>query len=404
MEKIILSSKYKPLFTSTSRYYIITGGRGSSKSFSVTAYLVMLMLAESGHTILFTRFTMTSAHLSIIPEFLEKIELLGVVDKFNITKESIECKLTGSKIIFKGIRTSTGDNSANLKSLNGVTTWVMDESEELTNEETFDKINLSVRSKERPNKIILILNPSTKEHWIYQRFFQNNGVEPGSNTEKNNVCYTHTTYEDNLKNLEPSFLSEVQNIKETNPHKYQTTILGGWLDKAEGVVFTNWTLGDFNPDNLQVIYGQDYGFVIDPTSLIAVAIDSNQKKIYLKELLYEKGLTTTQIYEANNKHAANNLIVGDSAEPRLISELQVKGNNIVPAIKGPGSINAGVSIMQDHQLIIDSESTNLVKELNHYVYVNKASQLYIDKYNHALDAARMAVFYLKNAGTGTYYF
>ena len=87
--KVKLNKKYKVLFTSPSRYFICTGGRGSSKSFSITTWVLLLMLAESGHTILFLRYTMTSAHISIIPEFLEKIELLGVSSYFNINNKNV---------------------------------------------------------------------------------------------------------------------------------------------------------------------------------------------------------------------------------------------------------------------------------------------------------------------------
>ena len=120
------------------------------------------MLAESGHTILFLRYTMTSAHISIIPEFLEKIELLGVSSYFNITKDSIECKSTGSKIIFKGVRTSTGDNTAALKSLSNFNCFVVDEAEEIPDYKTFKKVFYSIRSVEKRNLTILILNPTTR--------------------------------------------------------------------------------------------------------------------------------------------------------------------------------------------------------------------------------------------------
>lgn len=404
MKKVILNKKYKPLFSSNSRYFVVTGGRGSSKSFSVTSYLIMLMLAESGHTILFTRYTMSSAHVSIVPEFLEKIQILGVEDKFNITKDSIESKVTGSKIIFKGIRTSTGDNTANLKSLNGVTTWVMDEAEELISEDIFDKINLSVRQKGRPNKVVLILNPATKEHWIYKRFFQENGVEPGSNTTKNNITYIHTTYEDNLTNLDESYIKEIKQIELNNPTKFQITIMGGWLDKAEGVVFTNWEIGPFNPDSLQTSFGQDYGFSIDPTTLVEVAIDKTKKIIYVKEHCYKKGMTTTDIFNVNQSIAGKNLIVADSAEPRLIEELRQRGNNVTAVSKGPGSISAGIAILQDYKIIVEENSINIVKELNNYVYSNKTAQLFVDKDNHIIDAIRYCVYNQSQSGSGEYSF
>jgi phage terminase large subunit len=73
--KVELSPKYQNLFKHTGRYNVITGGRGSSKSFSVSVFLIMLTFEEAGHKILFTRLTMVSANISIIPELVDKIDL-----------------------------------------------------------------------------------------------------------------------------------------------------------------------------------------------------------------------------------------------------------------------------------------------------------------------------------------
>ena len=155
---IVLSPKYAPLFNNTSRYFVITGGRGSSKSFSVAVFLLTLTY-EKGHKVLFSRYTLISAANSIIPEFIEKIDLMDVNKDFRITKDEIINLTTGSSIIFKGIRTSSGNQTAALKSLSGVTTFVLDEAEELTSEADFVKIDLSIREKTKPNRVILILNP-----------------------------------------------------------------------------------------------------------------------------------------------------------------------------------------------------------------------------------------------------
>jgi phage terminase large subunit len=399
---IQLSPKYKALWNDT-RFFVVTGGRGSSKSFGVGTFASLLSF-EMGHKILFTRSTMSSAHLSIIPEFQQKLELIGAEHLFHVTRNEIINNESGSEILFKGLKTSSGDQTASLKSLQGVTTWILDEAEELVNENTFDKINLSIRQKGVQNRVILILNPATKEHWIYNRFFQNAGVEEGFNGIKDNVTYIHTTYLDNIKHLDKSFLDEIERVKKFNPQKYKHQILGGWLDKAEGVVFTNWRFGDFNPDNLQTSFGQDFGFTIDPTTLIEVAIDKKKKAIYLKEHIYKTGLTTSQIADLNKQICGNRLIVADSAEPRLISELRSQGCNIIPTEKGIGSVSAGLALMKDYEIILEPNSQNVAKEFNNYIYSDSKSGLVIDAYNHAIDGARYNVFYqLANPQKGKYY-
>ena len=399
---IEVNKKYAPIATDDSRYFIITGGRGSGKSFSVNLMLVLLTY-EAGHTILFTRYTLASAYISIIPEFIDKLETLNIFSDFRVTKDEIRNKRSGSKIVFKGIKTSSGDQTANLKSLQGVTTWVMDEAEELMDEDIFDKIDLSVRQQNKRNRVMLILNPTTKEHWIYNRFFQDKGVQEGLNTSKGNTTYIHTTYIDNLENLSESYIQQIENIRQRRPEKYKHQMLGGWLSKAEGVIFNNWKVGQFKKVGVSV-FGQDYGFASDENTLCETNIDSTNKIIYLRECFYIKGLTTSQIADLNLKHAKTDLIVGDSAEPRLISEVKAKGCNIVPSIKGQGSITYGISLLQDYDLVVEENSINLIKELNNYCWLERKSNTPIDKWNHALDGIRYAVSYqLQNPNRGKYH-
>jgi phage terminase large subunit len=397
---ITIKSKYKPL-GSNSRYFVITGGRGSGKSYSINLFLLLLTY-EVGHTILFTRYTLTSAHVSIIPEFIDKIETLGLHSDFYITKDEIINLKTNSKILFKGIKTSSGTQTANLKSLAGVTTWVLDEAEELTDEDTFDKIDFSIRAKDVHNRVILLLNPATKEHFIYKRFFESKGVKDGSNIIKGDTTYIHTTYLDNYENLSESFINQIEDMKVRRPQKYSHQILGGWLDKAEGVVFNNWSFGKFNPDDLPTSFGLDFGFSIDPDTLIEVAIDKKHKKIYVKEHLYQNGLRMEQLALICSNVATNKLIIADSAEDRLIVDLRHKGLNIEPIKKG--TIESGVTMMLDFDIIVDENSSNIAKELNNYAYLNKGSKLYIDDFNHAIDAIRYNVTYhLDNPNKGNYY-
>jgi phage terminase large subunit len=391
MKKLNLNPKYQALFNSDSRYYVITGGRGSGKSFATNTFLVLLTY-EKGHRILFTRYTMTSAGMSIIPEFIEKLELMGILDQFTVTKTEIINNLTGSSIYFSGIRTSSGDQTAKLKSIQGVSSFVLDEAEELTDEESFDKIDFSIRAKGVKNRCILILNPTTKENWIYQRFFQNRGIPDGFNGTKENITYIHTTYLDNLDHLSESFVKQIEDMKVRRPEKYKHQILGGWLKRAEGVIFTDWNIGKFN-DEIDSIFGMDVGFSVDETALIEVAVDKRRKIIWLKEHYYKAGLSTTQIYELNRRYAGSGLTVMDNSEPRLLSEIKSKGLNVIPTIKKKGSILAGISLMQDYQIIIDNDSVNLIREFNNYTWKLNGA-IPIDKFNHAIDASRYAIQYL----------
>lgn len=400
MNNIVINDKFQPLFDSDARYFILTGGRGSSKSYTSTLCETTNTFKQ-GYNCLYTRYTMTSAELSIIPEFKEKIELINSSHLFDVQKKEVVNTVTGSRVLFRGIKTSSGNQTANLKSLQGISTWVLDEAEEMVSETDFDTIDLSIRSNVQQNRIILIMNPTTKEHWVYKRFFEDMGVKEGFNGGVDNVQYIHTTYLDNYDNLPQSFIYNVEKIRDTNPEKYKHKILGGWLDKAEGVVFTNWEYGKFNPDSLQTSVGLDFGFSVDPDAAVEVAIDKAKGIIYLKQLVYRNGLGSSQLAEILKAKARNKLIIADSAEPRLISDLKSKGLNIKPVKKG--TIESGITLMQDFKLIVDNDSIDIAKELNNYAYLDKGSKLYVDDYNHIIDAARYNItFHLDNPNSGNY--
>ena len=101
-----IHSVYEPLYLNDDKFIVlITGGRGSGKSYEVSRYIERLTF-EQGQKILFSRYTMTSADKSIIPEVLEKIQGDGTAEYFNIKQDRIQNLRTQSEIIFMGIKAS----------------------------------------------------------------------------------------------------------------------------------------------------------------------------------------------------------------------------------------------------------------------------------------------------------
>lgn len=402
--QINVSKKFNPLFNLPKGVdlFIITGGRYSQKSFAV-ALSIVNGCVKYNYRALYTRYTSVSLRDSIFPEVTEKIEMLNWEDYFEESINRIDSKFNNSKIVFKGLKAGSGTQTANLKGFKDFSVCVLEEGEELTEEALFDKLLLSIRGNKKgsviPNIKIIILNPTSKEHFIYKKYYLNRGVQEGFNGVKDNVCYIHTTYFDCIEFVPNEIIRYFDEMKANNLTKYNHIVLGGWLDKAEGVVIVNWAYGEFNPDDLQTTFGQDFGFSVDPTTLIEVAIDKKKKKIYAKEHLYKPKLTTSQIAYINNEVAGYSLIIADSAEPRLIQELSTYHlgrsfrNNIVGAEKGPGSISLGIALLQDYEIVVERNSINLAKELNNYVYADKGSKLFVDAFNHLIDPLRYVVTY-----------
>jgi phage terminase large subunit-like protein len=281
---INLLEDYKPLFYEEpeTRYYLITGGRGSGKSWTLALFLLNLTY-QKGHVILFTRYTLVSAFISIIPEFLDKIEIMGKVNDFEVTQSEIINKLTGSKILFRGIKTSSGVNTANLKSIAGLSTWVIDEAEELTDSDVFDKVDLSIRAKENPNRVILVMNPAYKSHWIYNDFVKK---------KRTDTTYIHTTYIDNKENLSDSFIQAAEKTKRENRARYEHLFLGTWLDDADGMLWNRAIIGkariDEAPNLTRIIVAIDPAVTAnmqsDETGIIIVGKDSEGFGYVLEDL------------------------------------------------------------------------------------------------------------------------
>ena len=395
---------YHPLYEDKEKFIIIiTGGRGSGKSFNASTFIERLTFemtpAEKiAHQILYTRYTMVSAGMSIIPEMMEKIDLDGTTKYFKTTKTDIVNKMTKSLIMFRCIKTSSGNQTAKLKSIQGITTFVCDEAEEWTSEDEFDKIMLSIRKKGIQNRIIIIMNPCDSNHFIYKKYIEKthklveiDGVQVQISTHPN-VLHIHTTYFDNLDNLSPEFLKEVEDMKVSNPEKYAHVVIGRWADVAEGAVFKKWGIvKEFPQECKKVGIGQDFGFTNDPSAAVRCGIIDN--RLYVDELFYETDMLSSAI--ANRLKPFSMKVFADSQDPRLIQEIKNRGVNIYPVDKFPGSIKAGIDKIKDMEFFVTERSYNIITELRKYVWDKDKDGNYInepvDEYNHLMDAIRYYV-------------
>ena len=241
---------------------VITGGRNSGKSF-VVSLAASNWVQEYMHRILFTRYTLTSAEDTIIPDFMEKVDILGYKPYFKVKRDRITSKNNKGKVVFKGIKASSGNQSANLKSLKDFSCFLTDEAEEIPDLDTWKKVYLSIRVKDVQNVSILSLNPSDKEHWIYKEFYESRGIKGGHNGIVGNVMYIHTTYLDLDRDLiADNVWREFQRMKEKDPEEYATTVMGKWRDNIKGSLFfpkdfQYFKLADINYNNI----GKKIGFI-----------------------------------------------------------------------------------------------------------------------------------------------
>lgn len=377
----------------------------SGKSHGVSTFITDLTFEynkeyQKAHNILFTRYTMVSAGISIIPEVTDKIVTDGLESYFKPTKTDILNKMTGSRIMFRGIHTSSGNQTAKLKSISGVTTFVCDEAEEWTSYDEFEKIFLSMRQKGLQIRAIIIMNPTDTNHWVYEKYIKDShklvdydGVQVQISTHPD-VLHIHTTYLDNEEYLSDTFLSKLRTMKLEDPARYAHVAMGRWDDVAEGAIFKKWGIVEEFPAHAKkVARAIDFGYTNDPTAIVRCGIVDNM--LYIDELCYKTHMTSADLIKElreEEERGDGGFVYADSADPRLIDEIGLGGVIIYPVQKGAGSIMAGISKMLSMQIFVTKRSVNIQNELRNYVYAKDKDGNYInepeDHDNHGIDASR----------------
>jgi PBSX family phage terminase large subunit len=238
---------------------IITGGRFSGKSYEVGDWDVEATLQYDYKT-LYTRFTNVSMSDSVIPEIKEKIDNNNLQPYFNFANNKFHSNCGNGLISFKGIKAGSGEQTANLKSLKGFNVMITDEAEEIPTYKTFEKVYFSIRSDTRQNISVLLLNPTTTDHWIYETFFRDRGVQGGFNGIKDDILYIHTSYLDvDPIYIPDNILAAYERMKLLSPSDYDLIVMGGWITDLEGALYkqnevARFSLSEFNYDNVEAIF------------------------------------------------------------------------------------------------------------------------------------------------------
>lgn len=235
---------------------------------------------------------------------------------------------------------------------------------------------------------IIDYNPSfTDDHWICE-----------INQEPSTYWFI-STYKDNPF-LEDKVIQEIESLKNKNPSLWRIYGLG-LQAIVEGLIFENVVelKHDYIPFEKRKHHyrGIDFGYTNDPTAIIDVYICGDE--LWLDEICYKTKMLSSDIIKeiknANNRDRSNVEIISESADPRLIDELNNAGLDVKPVRKYAGSIIAGINKMQIMKIFITNRSVNLKKEFKNYTYrQNKDGKWLnepIDSFNHGIDAVRYVV-------------
>jgi len=358
-------SKANPNFTylkekvPKQRITLLQGGTRSGKTFSTIYYFIWLCNKYNGLEIDIVRDTFTALKSTVWKDFKQVLVKHNLYHPAKHNKTDHIYNLNGNLINYYG-----ADDPAKIHGRARDILWI-NESNQLT-EETIDQLFPRTR-----HRIVMDYNPALPtEHWL-DKYIQE--FPP-----------LITTYRDNPY-LTPD---QIRDIESKKNNAYWWSVYGtGERTKPTGVIFNDWIEGSFD-ESLPYVYGMDFGYVNDPTTLVKIARD--KKNIYVKELCYKKGLSTIEISKMLEQNIGkNDTVIADNAEPRLIAELQELGHRVYPCVKGKDSILNGITAMMDYTIVLAPDSHNVKTELNNYRWHDKI-QKPVDDYNHAIDAIRYA--------------
>ena len=391
----VIGRGYGAFWRFKGRYKVVKGSRASKKSSTQSIKVIVEIMENPYVNWLVVRKTERTLRDSCYAQLKWAIRRLSVDKYFKCSVSPLEITYlpTGQKILFRGLDDPLKVTSITVEVGSLCRLWI-EEAYEITSEDAFNRLDESIRGQLPAgmyHQVVLTFNPWSDRHWLKKRFFD----------EKNpNVLAITTNY------LCNEFLSESDLIlfeeMKKNPRRYRTAGLGEW-GIVEGLVYENWEERVFDVHEISIrpsvrsAFGMDFGYVNDPSTLFCGLVDTVAREIYVFDEMYEKGMSNEDIRsKVSEMGYSKERIKADSAEPKSIAYLRKAGlTRIRAAKKGPDSIRAGISIIQDYKIIIHPRCVNFITEISNYTWdkdkFDNAINKPIDDFNHLMDAMRYAM-------------
>ena len=392
----VVGKGYGTFWRFKGRYRAIKGSRRSKKSKTMALWTIANLMQYPEANMLVVRKVYRTLKDSCFTELKWAIKRLKVDAWWDIKESPLEMtyRPTGQKIYFRGL-----DDPLKITSIAvevGALCWLwIEEAYEITSEADFDTLTESMLG-DLPEglfkQITLTFNPWNEKTWIKKRFFD---------VQDENILALTTNYKCN-EWLSPEDIKVFEEMRVRNPRRYAVAGLGEW-GIVDGLVYENWReeafdLDEIRSNNNELIsaFGLDYGYTNDPTALFCGLLDLQNKRLYVFDEMYKKGLSNRRIAENIAEMGYNKeTITADGAEPKSNDELKGYGLRVKGAKKGKDSVKNGVQWIQDLEIIIHPRCVNFITEISNYTWAkdkfdNKLNEP-IDDFNHLMDAMRYAL-------------
>lgn len=391
----IVGKGYGEFWRFKGRYKVVKGSRASKKSSTQSLRVIYEIVSNPVINWLVVRKTERTLRDSCFAQLKWAMRRLHVEKYFRCSVSPLEITYipTGQKILFRGLDDPLKVTSITVDSGCLCRLWI-EEAYEITKEDDFNRLDESIRGQLPEgmyHQVVLTFNPWSDRHWLKKRFF---------NTPSPNVLAMTTNYRCN-EFLSKSDLLLFEEMKK-NPRRYAVAGEGDW-GVVDGLVYENWKEQVFDTSEItrratvKSAFGLDFGYTNDPSAFICLLVDETAREIYVFDEMYQKGMSNDDIGEELLRRGySKERIRADSAEPKSIAYLRKKYlRRIRAAKKGPDSIMAGVTLIQDYTIIIHPSCVNFITEISNYTWAtdkfdNKINKP-VDDFNHLMDAMRYAM-------------
>lgn len=370
------------------RYNVYYGGRGSGKTRFCLDKLLIKGLKEK-RTILLMRKVYRKCKDSVWAELKAAIDRLKIRKYFDLYEGEYRavCKLNGTVFKCEGL-----DEAEKIKGFSEISDVLLEEGTEFTLED-FELIDGTVRSVKYklPLQIYILFNPVAKTNWVYKRWGFDIGITPP------NTFILKTTYLDNPY-LSADYLDRMNHMKETNPTRWKIEALGDFVS-LDRLIFQNYRVEEFDYTQLkgQLLIGLDFGFISDPSVIVASLLNEEDKTIHIFREWGGQGKTNQELIKViESLGFSKSVIIADSAEQKSIEEIKRGGIiKIKPAVKGPDSIRYGIQKLLNYHIIVHPSCEGIITEFENYAWKKDKSGEYtnepIDSFNHYCDALRYSL-------------
>ena len=394
----IVGKGYGTFWRFKGRYRVVKGSRASKKSKTTALWYIVNMMKYPQANTLVVRKTFRTLKDSCFTELKWAVHRLKVDAWWEFKESPLEAvyKPTGQKIYFRGL-----DDPLKVTSITvdvGVLCWAwLEEAYEVMKEDDFNILDESIRGGVPEGSGLfkqwtITFNPWNEHHWLKKRFFD---AAPDPDTLALTTNYMCNEW------LDAADIRVFEDMKKRNPRRYAVAGLGGW-GIVDGLVYENWKEEAFDIDEVRSrpgivsTFGLDFGYTNDPSTLFCGLLDLKEKRLFVFDEMYEKGLSNRKIAENINEMGyGKERITADSAEPKSIDELKSLGLRVKGASKGKDSIKNGIQWIQDLEIIIHPRCVNFITEISNYTWdkdrFGTKLNVPIDDQNHLMDAMRYAL-------------